>query len=152
MPCLLLLKSPWTYVAVAFALLGSYAAVQHIGWQASKAELAQFRADVESEGAKAKVAAAQAAAQQAQHEQEALDDLQTRNAALSARYASLRAHPGSRPVSALPEAAAVVSTGPVSALQPDPDAGCLAAFEWADQQLAKYAEVWRLELANAAKR
>ncbi len=151
MPWLLLLKSPWTWVAIAFAALAGYAAVQHIGWQASKAEYAQFRADVESEAADAKVRNAQEAARHAQNATEVLSDLQTRHDALSARYASLRARSGGSPVPTVPGAACEPSPGTGSPIQPDPAARCLAALQFGDEQLAKYAELWRLQKANAAQ-
>ena len=151
MPWLLLLKSPWTWVTLAFFGLGSYAAVQHVGWQTSKAELAQFRADVESEAAEAKVRNAQEAARQAQNAQEVLGDLQTRHDALSARYDRLRARPGSSPVPAVPGATVQLVTLTGSPPVPDADARCLAVLETADRELTKYVELWRLEQANAAK-
>ncbi len=152
MPWLLLLRSPWTYVAAAFGVLTFYAAVQHIGWQATKAEYAQFRADVESESAKAQVAAAQEVARHAQNAQEVLDDLQTRHAALGARYASLRASAGSRPVSAVPGAAPSPGACPGSAAESDALVRCLTAAEWGDRELAKYAELWKLWKADSVKK
>ena len=151
MPWLALLTNRWTWIAAAFAALGAYAAVQHIGWQATKAEYAQFRADVESEAAKAQVRNAQEVASHAQNAQEALDDLQTRHAALGARYASLRASSGSRPVSALPGAAPGPSACPGGAAESAAHVRCLTAAEWGDRELAKYAELWKLWKANAAK-
>lgn len=150
MPWLLLLRSPWTYVVIAFAALGAYAAVQHIGWQAAESRYVTLEAETTRLAAEAKVKNALQAAQQARNAQEALDDLQTRLNRTGALYASLRSHPGSSGMSQAGTGAAIPSPGPVGALQPDPDPGCLAAFEWADIQLAKYAELWRLQEANAA--
>jgi hypothetical protein len=83
-----------------------YAAVQRLEKERAKAEFAQFRADVESEAAKAKVSCGSQEALQATHAQEALDDLTTRNAALSARYERLRhANAGSGAVPSLSSAA-----------------------------------------------
>ena len=152
MPWLLLLKSPWTWIAIAFAALASYAAVQHIGWQASKAEYAQFRADTERLAAEAKVKNAQEAARHAQDAQEALDDLQTSYDALNARYASLRrSSPGRGGVPGLASAAQSLSSCP--AAQPDASAGRLAdlearmvtILESGDREIAKYRQLWELE-------
>ncbi len=151
MPWLSLALNKWTWIAIAFGILGAYAAVQHIGWQASKAEYATFQASVAKEAADAKVSAARQEALQAQHATEVLSDLQTRHDALSARYASLRARSGSGGMSQVPGAAP--SPGPVAGSPPvtDPDARCLAVLETADRELGKYAELWRLQEANAAK-
>ena len=152
MPWLLLLKSPWTWIAIAFAALASYAAVQHIGWQASKAEYAQFRADTERLAAEAKVKNAQEAARHAQDAQEALDDLQTSYDALNARYASLRrSSPGRGGVPGLASAATSLSSCPVA--QPDAASGRLAdlearvvtILESGDREIAKYRQLWELE-------
>ena len=151
MPWLLLLKSPWTWGAVAFAAISGYAAVQHIGWQATKAEYVTFQATVAKEAADAKVAAARQEALQATNAQEAIDALSTRNAALSRAYASLRARPGSSGVPKVPGTTAVAIAIAGSPGQPDPAAGCLEALEWGDRELSKYAELWRLQQANAAK-
>lgn len=150
MPWLLLLRSPWTYVAAVFIALSGYAAVQHIGWQASKAEFAQFQAATEKLAAEAKVRNAQEAAQQARNAQEALDDLQTRNAALSARYAILRARPGGSGVPQAGTGPALPSPVAGSPVESDADARCMAALEWGDEELAKYAELWRLQEKNTA--
>lgn len=148
MPWLLLLKSPWTYVAIAFGLLGAYAASQHILYLNCRANFAQFEADTQSLAAQAKVKNALQAAQQARNAQEALDDLQTRLNRTSTLYASLRARSGSSGVPQAGTAPAITSPGPLSAPKPDPDPGCVAAFEWADIQLARYAELWRLGEKN----
>lgn len=150
---------PWTllldyraWLAVAFAALAVYAAVQRAEKQHAKSELAQYRAEVESEAAKAKVRAAQEAAQQAQHAQEALDDLQARNDAVSAAYERLRhAKPRSSPVPSVPATPEVPSPIAVDPVESDADARCVAVLEVADRELAKYAELWRLEQANSTK-
>ena len=106
MPWLAIATNKWTWISIAFGILTAYAATQHIGWQASKAELAQFRADTERLAAEAKVKNAQEAARHAQDAQEALDDLQTSYDALNARYASLRrSSPGRGGVPGLASAA-----------------------------------------------
>lgn len=151
MPWLLLLKSPWTYVAIAFAALASYAAVQHLGWQESKAEFAQFRADTEHLAAEAKVKNAQIALQQAHAAQEALDDLQTRNATLNDAYASLRARSGRGGVPKAGTVPTVLSTVQGSSFESDADARCLAVIETADRELAKFSELWRLQEKNTGR-
>jgi hypothetical protein len=160
MPWLVLLRSPWTWVALAFVALAGYAAVQHIGWKSCQADYAQFRADVESEAAKAKVRNAQEAASQAQHAQESLDDLQARNATLAAAYERLRhAKPGGRPVPSLSSAAPSLGACPGQSGQPDPAIGLLdqieervlAVLAKGDAEIAKYVELYRLEETNAAK-
>ena len=151
MPWLSIALNKWTWVAIAFGILAFYAAVQHIGWQATKAEYATFQASVAKEAADAKVRNAQEAARHAQAAQEVLDDLQTRHAALGARYASLRARAGSGAVPALPGATGQPSACPRDAGEPDTLTRCLAAAEWGDRELAKYAELWKLWKVNAAK-
>lgn len=148
------------WLAVAFAALAVYAAAQRAGKEHYKAELAQYRADVESEAAKDKVRAAREAAQQALNAQGAIDDLQARNAALSAAYERLRhAKPRSSPVPAVPAAPAVLGPVARSDVESDADARCVAkseaiilgVLEAGDKELAKFTELYRLEQANAAK-
>ncbi len=151
MPWLSIALNKWTWIAVAFGILSFYAAVQHIGWQATRAEYATFQAGVAKEAADAKVRNAQEAARHAQNAQEVLSDLQTRHVALSARYASLRARSGSGGVPTVPGAAPSPGPVPGSPEQPDTLTRCLAALEWGDTELAKFAELWKLDKANAAK-
>jgi hypothetical protein len=157
----LLLRSPWTWVLVAFAGLVFYAALQHIGWASCRAEFAQFRVDTERLGNEAKAKAAQEVASQAQHAKEARDDLQARNAALGASYERLRhASSGGRRVQSLSGAASSLSACPGKPDQPDTAAGFLAQVEGrvtaileaGDREIAKYVELWKLEQANAQKR
>ena len=137
-------------LAAALVAMGLYAAVQRIEKEQAKAELVQFKADVESEAAKAKVRNAQEALRQAQASEEVVSDLQTRNAALSRAYASLRrTNPGSGGVPTLPQAPPSPGACPGSPQQPDPSIGCLQAIQFGDEQLAKYAELWRLQEKNA---
>jgi hypothetical protein len=140
---------------------GIYAAVQRMEKERCQATFAQFRADVESEAAKAKVAAARREALQATNAQEALDDLQARNAALSARYERLRhAKPGSGPVPSLSDAAKGACPERGEPGEPDPLIGLLdqveerviAVLAKGDDEIAKYVELYRLEQANAAIR
>ena len=153
MPWLAIATNKWTWITIAFGALASYAAVQHIGWSLTKAEYATFQAAVAKEAADAKVRNAQIAAGHAQAAQEVLDDLQTRYAALNARYASLRqsASPGGSPVPALSDPSA--TPGPSPAGQPDTAARCvaetLAVLEIGDRELAKYRELWELGQRNA---
>lgn len=158
---------PWTllldyraWLVAAIVALGIYAAVQRLEKERVKVEFAQFRADVESEAAKAKVRAAQEATRQAQHAQEALDDLTTRNAALSARYERLRhANASSDPVPGLSSAAASLGACRGEPSQPDPAIGLLdqieervlAVLAKGDTEIAKLVELYRLEQANAAR-
>lgn len=141
-------------LGIALIATGIYAKVQSLRVDQIKAEYAQFRADVESEAAKAKVAAAQEAARQAQAAQEVLSDLQTRNASLSARYERLRRDSaGSSPVP--PVSSTATSVAACSCGQPDtptrfvPEGRCLAALEAGDRELAKYRELWRLQEKNS---
>ena len=139
-------------VLLAGALIATwlYAAVQRVEKEKVQAEFAQFKADVESEAAKAKVAAARTEALQATHAQEALDGLQTRLDAVSVAYKRLQhASPGSSTVSSIPSAPEVTVSIPGSLEQPDPPLGCLQALEWGDRELSKYAELWRLQEKNA---
>ena len=151
MPWLSLALNKWSWISIAFGILTAYAAVQHIGWQATKAEYATFQASVAKEAADAKVAAARQEALHAINAQEAIDALQTRNVALGARYERLRANPPRCPVSAVPGSAE--QPGPVagSTVEPDPLTRCLRAVEWGDKELAKYAGLWNDWKANAAK-
>lgn len=149
------------WLVAAIAGLGIYAAVQRLEKESVKAEFAQFRADAESEAAKAKVAAARQEALQAMHAQEALDDLQARHAALSARYERLRhSSPGSGAVPTLSAAATSLSACRGEPSQPDPLIGrldeieerVLAVLAEGDAEIAKYVVLYRLEQANAARR
>ena len=149
MPWLALLTNRWTYVIAAFALCCAALGIQTTRLKWVQAEYATFQAAVAKEAADAKVRNAQIAAGQAQAAQEVLDDLQTRHAALGARYASLRASAGSRTVSAIPGASGQSSACPGSASESDTLTRCLAATEWGDRELAKYAELWKLWRQNA---
>lgn len=138
------------WVAAAFAALGFYAAVQHIGWQASRAEYAQFRADTERLAAEAKVKNAQEQARMAANATEAISDLQVRHDAIAARYDRLRkSGGGSMPACpATPGSPSPISGGPV---QPDPLAGCVAALQWGEGELAKFRDLWLLDQKNASR-
>ena len=144
------------WLAAALIATAIYAKVQTVRMEQAKAEYAQFRADVESEAAKAKVAAAQEATRRAQNAQEVLSDLQTRYDALNARY-RLRAGPGSNPVPTLSSAATSLGSCPGDAGKSDAAAGrlddiearFLAVIETGDKELVKYSKLWLLEKANA---
>ena len=151
MPFLALLTNKWTYVIAAFALCCAALAVQTTRLKWVQAEYATSQASVAKEAADAKVAAARQEALHAINAQEAIDALQTRHDALSARYAVLRARPAGGTVPALPGAPASPGPSPGSAEVSDATTRCLAALEWGDGQLAKFAELWRLQQANAAK-
>ncbi len=147
---------PWSLLldlrvilGIALIATGVYAKIQTVRMEQAKAEYAQFRADVESEAAKAKVAAAQEATRQAQAAQEVLSDLQARNDALRARYDRLRAGSGSRPVPTIPGPAA--GSSPVAGItqESDADARCVAAIEAADREIGKFVELWRLQIRNS---
>ncbi len=146
---LTLLTDLRVWLGAALIATAIYAKVQSVRVQQIQAEYAQFRADVESEAAAAKVRNAQEAVKQAQAAQEVLSDLQTRNAALRTRYDRLRASAGSSPVPAV--SCPSPGPGPVagSPVQPDPDARCLAVMEAGDRELAKYRSLWDLQLRNA---
>ena len=155
---------PWALLLDLRVILGAalvvtaiYAKVQSVRVDQCKAEYAQFRADVESEAAKAKVAAAQEAARRALHAQEVLSDLQARYDALNARYSRLRTSSGSGTVPALASAAPSLGSCPSDTSQPDANARFLAEVEGrvtaileeGDRELAKYRELWQLQLKNS---
>jgi hypothetical protein len=147
---LTLLMDIRVWLGAALVATGIYAKVQTVRMEEAKAEYAQFRADVESEAAKAKVVAAQEATRQAQAAQEVLSDLQTRNDALSTRYERLRRDSArSSPVSAVPGTATSPSPVASSPVESDADARCVAVLEQADKELAKFRELWELQLRNA---
>lgn len=141
------------WLASALVITGLYAAVQRVEKNQIKAEYAQFIADVESEAAKAKVAAAQEAARRAQNAQEVVSDLQARFDALNSRYRILRTSSGSGTVPALSSSATSIAA--CSCGQPDaaprfvPEGRCLAALEAGDREIAKYRELWRLQEKNS---
>ena len=138
------------WLGAALVAVGIYAKVQNLEKQQAEATLAQFRADVESEAAKSKVAAAQEAARHAQAAQEVLSDLQTRYASLNARYRGLRDHSaGSGIVPAIPGPAP--SPGPIAGSPEvaDADARCVAVLEVADREIVKYRALWELQLRNS---
>ena len=157
MPWALLLDAR-VLLGIALAATGLYAAVQRLEKERVKAEYAQFRADVETEAAKAKVRNAQEAARQAQNAQEVLSDLQSRYAALNARYRVLRANASSRPVPALSEAAPILSACPGEPSQSDASARFLgevesrvtAILEKGDGEIAKYVQLWKQQEKNSA--
>ena len=146
-------------LGAALIAMGIYAKIQTVRLDAAKAEFAQYKADVESEAAKAKVLAAREEARRAQNAQEVLDGLQARYTALNARYRRLQhATASSGPVPALSDAAALFGTCPGDAGKPDPTAGRLAEIEsritgileTGDREIAKYVELWRLQEKNSA--
>lgn len=152
----LLLRSPWTYAAAAMLAIGSYAAVQHLGWNLEKANFAQYRAEVAAISAENEARNAHAASEHERNAREAMDDLQTRYDALGARYDRLRRPTtGNRP--SLPAAAgATDALGAGLNGQPDPATGCLAQalsiLELGDREIAKYRELWELDVRNAKPR
>src|SRR4051812_27241787 len=128
MPWWLLDYRVWLVAAVVAS--GGYAAVQRLEKEHVQAEFAQFRADVESEAAKAKVRAAQETARQALAAQGVLSALQTRYDALNARYDGLRKRPGSPgSVPSLSTAAPSLEACPGVTSQPDSNARFLAEIE-----------------------
>jgi hypothetical protein len=145
------------WLGAALVATGIYAKVQNLEKQQAQTDLAQFRADVESEAAKAKVAAAQDEARKAKNAQEVLSDLQTRYDALNARYRVLRTSAGSSPVPSLSSAAPSLGSCTGSPSQPDANARFLAEvesrvtaiLEAGDRELAKYRELWELQLRNS---
>ena len=156
---------PWTLLLDLRVLLGialaasvAYGAVQRLEKEQAKAELAQFRADVESEAAKSKVAAAQEAQRQAQAAQEVLSDLQIRYVALNARYDRLRRTPaGGGTVPALSSAAPSLGSCPdggdaAARLLAEIESRVTAVTEAGDREIAKYRELWELQLKNSALR
>lgn len=155
MPWATLLLDIRFWLAAALVATGLYAATQRLEKEHVKAEYAQFRADVESEAAKAKVAAAQEAARRSDNAQEVLSDLQNRFAALNARYRVLRSSAGSGTVPAIP--ISPPGTQACSCGQPDPaprlvaesEGRCLEVIEAGDRELAKYRELWLLQEKNA---
>lgn len=156
---LFLLRSPWTYAAAAMLALGSYAAVQHLGWKLEKANFAQFRAEIASAAAEAEVRNAQEAAREAHNAQEVLDGLQTRYAALSRSYGLLRANPASSGgVPSLSSAAASLGACPGNSEKPDSttrrlaelEGRILSVLEAGDRELGKYRQLWELQEKNAA--
>ena len=155
---------PWALLLDLRVILGAaliataiYAKVQTVRMEQAKAEYAQFRADVESEAAKAKVAAARQEAQQAKNAQEVLSDLQTRLDAATSRYARLRARSSGDSVPALSAAATSLGSCPGDAGKPDAAArflertetGVIAFTERFDKELAKYVKLWQLQQKNA---
>lgn len=156
---------PWTllldwrvWAGASFVALGLYAAVQRLEKERAEVALEQFKAVTEREAAAAKVAAARQEALQAMHAQEVLDGLQTRYAALDARYKRLRADADSRPVPTLSDAAAILGPCPFDISKPNPAPGFLAEIEGrvtsvleeGDRELAKYRQLWELQLRNSA--
>jgi multidrug efflux pump subunit AcrA (membrane-fusion protein) len=154
---------PWSLLldlrvllGIALIATGVYAKVQTVRMEEAKAEYAQFRADVESEAAKAKVAAAQESLRQAQAAQEVLSDLQTRYAALNARYGRLRASSGSGPVPSLSAAAPSLGSCPDGAdaaarLLAEVESLVIPILEEGDRELAKYGELWELQQKNSLR-
>lgn len=150
------LLANWRAVAISIliAIPAGYAAVTKIRLEHVKAQYAQYRAEVAATAAEAEVRTAQVVAEHAHNAQEVLDDLQTRNTALAARYQRLRdAGTGGRIVPAVSVAAAIVAAEPAG--QPDAAARCvaetLAVLELGDRELAKYRELWELGQRNTEK-
>ena len=148
------------WLGIALVATGIYAKVQSVRVDACKAEFAQFRADVESEAAKSKVAAAQEATRRALAAQGVLSDLQTRYVALDARYRGLRnADPGGRIVPSLSAAAGQLGSCPGDPSQPDAsarrlddlEARFLAVIETGDRELGKFSKLWDLQQKNASR-
>ncbi len=142
-------------LGAALIATGIYAKIQTVRLDQEKANSAQFRADVESEAAKSKVAAAQEAARQAQAAQEVLSDLQVRYVALSARYQRVRnAGPGTVSVPSLSSAAASLGSCPdggdaAARLMAEVESRVTAILEAGDREIVKYRELWELQLRNA---
>ena len=136
-------------LGIALVATGVYAKVQTVRMEEARAEYAQFRADVESEAAKARVKNAQEQARMAQNATEALSDLQVRHDTIAARYERLRKSGGG---SMPPCPSATGSPGPVAGgpVEPDPIARCLGILEKGDRELAKFRDLWLLDRANAA--
>lgn len=148
-----ILLANWRAVVTAILIIlpCTYAAVQKMRFEHTRAAFAQYRAEVAAAAAEAEVRNAQAAAAHEKNTREALDDLQARYDAISARYASVRrpASPSSGSVPTTPGAAPTPSACPPG--QPDATARCLATLEIGDKELAKYRELWNLGRKNAVR-
>lgn len=150
MPWLAIATNKWTWIAIAFGVLGVYAAVQHMGWEAAKARYVTLEAETAKLAAEAKVKNAQERARIAQNATEAISALQTSHDAIAARYERLRkSSASSSRVPTCPSAATSPGAGSGDPVKPDPIAGCLAALQWGDRELAKFRELWLLDNKNA---
>ena len=149
MPWLALLTDLRVWLAAALIATGIYAKVQTVRLEQEKAEFAQFRADVESEAAKSKVAAAREALRHAENTTEVISGLQIDNASLRARYDRVRASAASRPVPAISCPAAGPGPGTGNAPESDPPPRCLAVMEAGELEIAKYKRLWELQLRNS---
>lgn len=142
------------WLAAALIATGLYAEVQRLEKEAVKTEFAQFRADTESEAAKAIVRNAQEAARRSQNAQEVLSDLQNRYVALNARYRVLRDGSGGSPVPALSSAATSIGSCPEGAdanarFLAEVESRITAVLEAGDGEIAKYQELWELQVRNS---
>ena len=81
-----LLLNKYLWIAIAFALLGAYAAFEHTRLLQCQANYAKFEADTAKAGEEAKTKVAQERAKEAQNAQEAIDGLQTRIDRLNNAY------------------------------------------------------------------
>ena len=145
-------------LGIALIAVGVYAKIQTVRMEEIKAEYAQFRADVESEAAKAKVAAARQEALQATHATEALDALQGRLNAVSMAYRRLRdANATSRLLPSLSQAASSLGSCPGNDGKPDAvtrrleqiEAAITGVLEIGDTEIGKAVEHWQLQLRNS---
>ena len=151
---LLLLRSPWTYAAIAMLGLGAYAAVQHVGWELEKAAFAQFRAETLEISAQNTARNAQEVARHAQDAQTSIEELQASYAALRVRYDLVRSNsnPSGGRVPDLASAATSLGACPGDAQKHDSAVRRLANLEGrvveilraGDTEIAKHRELWEL--------
>lgn len=152
---MIFLLANWRAVLTAALIIlpCAYAAVMKVRFENTRAEYATYRAQVAAVAAEAEIRNAQTAVEHEKNAREAIDDLQTRNDAISARYERLRQSTAVRggSVSAAPGAAPAPS--PDAAGQPDAVARCVAdaqaVLKLGDMELAKFKELWELGEKNA---
>ena len=142
---------------VLFSLVLVALGIQTARLNISQAEFKTYQAEIEKQVAENKAKAAQESARMAHNATKALDDLQVRLTALGARYKRLRDSRSTPAVPALSDAASLFGSCPGNPSQPDTvaeslgrlEAGVLGILEAGDAELAKYAELWKLQQKNS---
>jgi hypothetical protein len=151
---LTLLLANWRWVVMGALLLAL--GVQTGRISLLKSEHQAYKAEIERQVAENRAKAAEEASRMAHNATKALNDLQARLDAVRRSYRVLRDSRGTPAVPSLSESTGIAQSCPGEPDKPNPAVGRLAEaergieaiLELGDREIAKYVELWKLQVEN----
>lgn len=140
-----------------FGVMLAAIGVQELRVRWIKSDFEAYRVEIERQVAQNRLQNAQEQARIERNGKEALDALQTRYAALNARYRVLRKSSSAPRVPSAVEALGIAQSCPGEPDKPNPavgqverlERGVEEILEFGDREIAKYVELWKLQQENA---